>query len=82
MQRRNITVSLPSDLLRRIKIMAVQRDTSVSALLTDALTELVLREDAYEEAHLRHLELLADPPDLGTAGDLRVSREALHERTI
>lgn len=82
MERRNITVSLPSDLLRRIKIMAVNRDTSVSALLADALMELLRREEAYEEARLGHLELLARSPDLGTAGVLGVPREARHERTV
>lgn len=82
MERRNITLSLPSDLLRRIKIMAVNRDMSVSALLTESLVELVRREDAYVDARAQHLDMLRSAPDLGTQGRLGVSREALHERRI
>jgi hypothetical protein len=82
MERRNITLSLPSDVLRRVKIMAVNKDTSVSALLTDTLIELVRREDAYEEARAQHLDLLRTAPDLGTQGSFGVPREALHERRV
>lgn len=80
MERRNITLSLPSELLRRIKVMAVNKDMSVSALLTESLIELVRREDAYIEARAQHLDMLRNAPELGTQGKFGVSREALHER--
>lgn len=60
--------------------MAVHRDTSVSALLTETLAEMVRREDAYLQARAQHLDLLRNAPDLGTLGSFGVSREALHER--
>ncbi len=46
MQTRNITLSLPENVLREAKVVAAQRGTSVSALLARALSELVERERA------------------------------------
>ena len=46
----NITLSLPKPVLRKVKILAVERQSSVSALLTGFLEEIVEREDAYAAA--------------------------------
>ena len=43
METRNITLSLPEDLLREAKVLVARRGTSVSALLAGALSELVER---------------------------------------
>ena len=48
MDHQNITLSLPKELLRRVKHLAVERDTSVSALLIEALEEAVLAGDEYD----------------------------------
>jgi hypothetical protein len=37
-ENQNITLSLPRELLRQIKRLAVDRDTSVSALMLEALS--------------------------------------------
>ncbi len=37
MGKQNITLSLPKDLLRRVKILAARQDTSVSALMEHLL---------------------------------------------
>jgi predicted transcriptional regulator len=76
----NITLSLPKEILRKIKIIAVQKDTSVSGLLTDALAELVRREDAYVQAREHHIASLRQAADLGTKGQMGVAREDLHDR--
>lgn len=80
MERRNITVSLPRELLRKVKIIAVNRDVSISGLLEDLLTDLALREDAYAQAMERHMAVLQDGYDLGTYGRIPYTREALHDR--
>jgi hypothetical protein len=41
METQNFTVRLPKDLIRKAKILAARRDTSVSALLTEKLKEIV-----------------------------------------
>jgi hypothetical protein len=80
MERQNITLSLPKETLLKIKLIAVKRQTSVSGLLTQTLERLVEKEEAYAHARLRHLAWLRRGADLGTGGELRVSRDELHER--
>lgn len=80
MKTRNITLSLPADLLRRVKVLAAQRDTSISRLLTEALADLVAREEGYVQAQQQHLALLQQGMNLGTYGRASWTREAVHER--
>jgi len=80
METQNITLSLPKDLLRQARLVAVQRQTSVSGLLTQTLAEIVAQEDSYAAARRRYLTRSADAADLGTRGTLGWGRDALHER--
>ncbi len=77
---RNVTLSLPADLVRRVKVLAAQRDTSISRIMTEALEGLVSREEGYRTAQRRHLALLKRGLDLGTHGRPTWTRESLHER--
>jgi len=80
METQNITLSLPKEVMLKVKLLAVQRHTSVSGLLTQTLERLVEQEDAYAHARRRHLEWLDNAADLGTAGQISIRREELHER--
>lgn len=80
METQNITLAIPKDILRKIKLIAVQRQTSVSGLLTQALTTLVQQEDAYTRAQQRHLQWLEQGMNLGTGGQIISLRDELHER--
>jgi len=80
MENQNITLSIRKDILLKIKLIAVQRQTSVSSLLTRTLERLVEQEDAYAHARRRHLEWLERGVDLGTGGTVRTRRDELHER--
>jgi len=80
MQTQNITLSISKDVLRKAKLIAVQRGTSVSALLSQALEHLVRQEDAYADAQRRHLSWLEQAADLGTGGQISIRRDELHER--
>ncbi len=79
-EKQNVTLSLPKEVLRKAKLLAVHRDTSLSALLTDALIAMVAEEERYEEAKRSHLETLTQDLDLGTNGQIHWSRESLHDR--
>lgn len=81
METQKITLSLPKDILLRAKLLAVQRQISVSGLLTQALTQFVEQEEAYAHAQRRHLQLLDRGFDLGTGGALKTARDELHERS-
>lgn len=76
----NITLKLPKRTLAQIKQIAARRNTSVSRLLVEALSEIVRHETDYERARQRQLALLKAAPNLGTYGKSPASRESLHER--
>ncbi|MFQ5410216.1 MAG: CopG family transcriptional regulator [Anaerolineales bacterium] len=80
MDTQNITLALPKQVLRKVKLIATQRHTSVSRLLTEILEELAARETGYGRARTRHLDWLADGADLGTLGTVTWARDMLHER--
>jgi hypothetical protein len=80
MNTQNITLSLPRDILTKVKLIAVQREMSVSGLLTAELEKLVAQEEMYSRAQQRHLQWLEHAPDLGTKGHIDGTRNELHER--
>lgn len=80
MEKQNVTLSIPKDVLQKAKIRAIKQNTSLSSLLTQALIDIVEQADQYELAKERHLAWLEHGTDLGTEGHISWSREELHER--
>lgn len=79
MERQNVTLSLPKQLLRQAKHLAIERGTSLSGLLTQLLEEVTRRDNEYRQARERHLVVL-DQLDLGTMGRVSWTRSDLHVR--
>ena len=79
-QNQNITLSVPRELLRRVKRLAADRDTSVSALMTEALARLTDEDRRYSAARKRGLDALKAARSLGTRGRQPWTRDELHER--
>ncbi len=77
---RNITLALPEDLLRRLKVLAAQRESSVSAMLAQALRHVAEEDEGYEAAHRGMLADLRKGFNLGTKGKIAWRRDSLHER--
>ena len=80
MDRSNVTVSLPDNLLREARHLAVDRGVSLSGLLAQLLEEHLETARGRREARDRQLQLLEKGLPLGTNGDIGWKREALHER--
>ncbi len=81
MKTQNVTLSIPKEILLKVELMAVRRETSVSGLLTRMLERLVQEEDSYARARRRHLWWLEEQGvDLGTGGQIVIQRDELHER--
>lgn len=80
MDTQNITLSIPKEVLVKIKVIAARRQTSVSRMLTQMLERLAQQEDAYDRASRRHARWLKEGVDLGTRGEVLTRREELHER--
>ena len=76
--KQNVTISLDRRTIRKAKILAARRETSISGLLARQIEILVGDEEAYERAERQALALLDQGFHLG--GGARVSRDELHER--
>lgn len=76
----NVTFSFSRDTLRKAKIIAATKDTSVSAIVRDLLEKYVLEYDSYERSRESCLSVLASHVDMGTNGQADWRRSALHER--
>jgi len=76
----NVTLSLSRELLKRAKRLAADRDTSVSALMAQALAQLADHDRRYSAARRRALAALAQARSLGTRGRATWTRDQLHER--
>ena len=75
--KQNLTVQLDRDTIRKVKLLAAKRGTSVSSLVAAQICEAVQTEDAFESSRRTALEWLEQGFHLGGA---RPNREALHER--
>lgn len=76
--KQNVTLSLPRQTIRKAKILAARRDTSISGLLAQQVELLVGEDEAYERAERQAAALLDQGFHLG--GMIRASRDELHER--
>jgi len=76
-EKRNVTVSLTRQVLKKARILAARRETSISGLLAQEIESLVAREDEYERAERQAMSLLEQGFHLG--GKI-ASRDELHER--
>jgi hypothetical protein len=77
-EKQNLTISLDRQTIRKAKIVAAKRSTSISGLLARQIEILVGEEEAYERAERQALAMLDQGFHLG--GVIRASREELHER--
>jgi len=78
--KQNVTLALPAETIRRLKVLAAERGSSISGMLTEQLDQLLDRESGYERARKRSLATLARGYDLGTGGKATWTRDELHER--
>ncbi len=78
--RQNVTVSLPADVVREARHLAVDRGLSLSSFLAMLLQERIDGAQAYRLARERQLRLLERGVPLGTQGQVSWGRDELHER--
>jgi hypothetical protein len=80
MEKQNITLSIRKDVLQKVKIIAVKRNSSVSAMMTNLLEDIVALEEGYQTASQKHIRVLQQEVNLGTNGSVDWSRDELHAR--
>jgi hypothetical protein len=74
----NVTLKLDTALVRKIKVVAAQQNTSISQLMTDQLEKLLESKNSYERSKQRALKLMEEGLDLNWTPPK--SRDELHER--
>jgi len=77
-EKQNITLRLSAQTLHKVRVLAAQRGTSISGLLTQQIEEIAKVDDAYERARSRELARLRSGQ--GFDGIERVKREDLYDR--
>jgi hypothetical protein len=65
----NITLKLPAETIRKAKVIAAQRNASISALVVSKVEDLVGEDATYQAARRRALHWLAQGWHLSNAGD-------------
>ena len=75
---RNLTLSVDETVLLEARKIALERDTSVNALVRDFLVDLVRQDGRRKAALARLTEAMSD--GLYTVGEVDSTREDLHER--
>jgi len=73
----NLTLQLDEEVIRRARILAAKRGTSVSAMVARELAGLVEQDSRYEEARVRAEEVMKTATPRGGRS---WRRDELHER--
>ena len=75
----NVTLSLPDDLLREARHLAVDEGVSLSRFVALSLEQRVEAVRGYRTARQRQMRLLQQGLDLGTGGVAVWARDSLHD---
>lgn len=75
---KNVTVSLPEDTARWLRVAAAKDDRSVSGWLADLLDKMRHRDDEYATAMARYLAM--KPRKLQWVDGRKPTRDELHDR--
>ena len=76
--KQNITLSIDKEIIKTAKVLAAQRQTSISRLQSEELQKHIEDTREYERSKKQALTNIAKGFHMG--GNITVSREELHER--
>jgi HSP90 family molecular chaperone len=76
--KQNITLAVDKELLKKARVLAAKRETSISKLLSELLAKIMSEDDQYEASKKRALSRLKKGFHLG--GRILATRDELHER--
>ena len=67
--KRNVTVQLDEDVIAKVKVLAAQRGTSISGLVSAEITRLSEQKERYDRARRAALAQMAEVAEQAGAGD-------------
>jgi Arc/MetJ-type ribon-helix-helix transcriptional regulator len=80
MDMQNVTVSLPRELVRRARHVAVERGVSISRLVGECITRMLAGGQEQEVARRELLALFDEGLDAGVGDRASWTRDELNER--
>jgi hypothetical protein len=80
MEKRNVTLSLPTPLLKKFKVIAAKRNVSMSSLMEVAISKMILDDDDYDMRAKRAIERMRNSPGRGVGDNITWTREEIYDR--
>jgi hypothetical protein len=74
----NVTLKIGKDILRKMRILAAEKDTSMSGLIAEIINEKSTQSRSYEESMKRAIALMNE--DFDGVWERGYTRDELHER--
>lgn len=78
--RANLTLSVPKNFIRRLRVYAAEQDQSMSSVVMKAVLQVIDLEGDVKKAEERFFDRIRSAPDRGTRGRIAWTRDEIHER--
>ena len=80
MERQNITLSLPREILKKGKMLAAKKGISLNELVRELLEMTAENEEGYRTSADRQIKRMKEGTPLGTKGKIPWQRGELYQR--
>ncbi len=80
MEKQNITLSLPREILKKGKMLAAKKGISLNELVRELLQTTAENEEGYRISADRQIKRMKGGIPLGTKGKIFWQRDELHQR--
>ena len=80
MEKQNITLSLPKEILKKGKMLATKKGISLNELIRELLQISTESEEGYRISADRQINRMKEGIQLGTKGGISWKRDQLHQR--
>jgi len=77
---RNLTIHLPEQLIRQLRVCAAIRNQSMTALVKEAIERTLVEDSMREAVASRLIRRLQNAPDRGIGGKVSWTRDEIHDR--
>ena len=77
---RNLTIHLPEQLIRHLRVCAAIRNQSMTTVVKGAIERTLVEDSVRETAASRLIRRLQNAPDRGIGGKVSWTRDEIHDR--
>jgi hypothetical protein len=79
-EKQNITLSLPREILKKGKVLAARKGISLNELVRELLQANTENDGEYQASAERQIKRMKEGIQLGTKGKIPWKRDQLHQR--